>query len=181
MRVDADRSRYWRRRIVVLGAVLAVLGALIWACGGEKDEPVRHVGVVAPPPPPPPTAMPTVTVTVREIARVCGVDDLAVTLRATREVYAGTSPRFRVSAVNTGDEPCALDKGALDVRITSGSDRVWSSAQCGHGTSRLLRRGVTFDDVITWDRRRACGAAEAAPGTYVASLAGADEQVFLLR
>ncbi|WP_051711924.1 hypothetical protein [Spirillospora albida] len=180
MRVDADRPQYWRRRIVVLGGVLAAAGSLLWACGGGEDEPVRRI-VRDVTPPPPPTAMPTVTVTVREIARECVADDLAATLRATRDAYAGTSPRFRVSVVNTGEEPCALGKGTLDVRITSGSDRVWSSARCGQGTSRLLRSGAPFSDTITWDRRRACGGAEAGPGTYVASLAGTGEQVFRLR
>ena len=83
---------------------------------------------------------------------------------------------------------------ALEMRITSGSDRVWSSADCvgGDGATKLhrLERGVPFVRSISWNRHRSgkdCSAAhpEAKAGTYVATaVAGSltsEKTVFHLR
>jgi hypothetical protein len=74
--------------------------------------------------------------------------------------------------VNTGRRGCTFDVGpkALQIRIASGNDRVWSSAQCVSGTGstlQMLRRGVPYLATVDWDRKRCDGSSKAQPGTYV--------------
>ncbi|MFG2087911.1 MULTISPECIES: hypothetical protein [unclassified Spirillospora] len=195
---DSGLDRYWRRRAVALAGVLGVVGMLAWACTGNADEPVRNANAVAvsgKSPPPPPTVMPTVTVTVTTTPEPEPVDDggpcdsenLVFTLSASETAYAGSErPEFRITVVNAGKGSCTFDTGSLDVRITSGSDGIWSSAECRPGGSpkATLKRGIPYVDTVTWDRKRGCdGGTSARPGTYVAGLKGqkAKKQIFHLR
>ncbi|ACY99997.1 hypothetical protein [Thermomonospora curvata] len=212
-----DNAVYWRRRAVVLGGMLAVVGLLAWACGGDGER-ADMVGAMATPSPslggitagipPIPTHTPTPGPTATGSAKaarsggarqrgVCAPRDVVVTLSMDGEVYpAGRKPRFHLSVVNTGRRTCAFDVGpaALRLQITSGRDRIWSSAHCAgsDGTSRQrLRRGVPYLRTIVWDRRRSAEGcprerAAARPGTYVAKVKGKGvirdgTQVFRLR
>ncbi|MFC5753526.1 hypothetical protein [Actinomadura rugatobispora] len=175
---DLGEERYWRRRVAALAGVFGAIAFVGWACsasGGEEAE----VETAAPSVP---AAMPTVTVTakVTRSARPvrsegCAPKSVVVTLTPDSGAYGpGGRPEFRVTAVNTGSRPCRFDVGShhLDLRITSGDDRVWSSAECVPGRAsevRTLRRGVPYVDTVVWDRRR-CTGEHARPGTYVASL-----------
>ncbi|QFG23747.1 hypothetical protein [Actinomadura sp. WMMB 499] len=196
MEIDTDGDdgdRYWRRRAVALAGVLGVVIMLAWGCvGGTDDEPVTRTVAGPATPPPPPTAMPTVTVTVTttptpaEDGAGCAEDDVVVTLDAARKAYAkGEKPAFRVTVVNTAGNVCEFDAGSLDLRITSGDDRIWSSAGCRAGDAARvsLRRGVPYVREIVWDRRRGCDGTGARPGTYVADLHDrkGKRQVFRLR
>ncbi|WP_245920012.1 hypothetical protein [Actinomadura mexicana] len=188
---------YWRRRVWALAGVLGAVGLLAWTCQGgtAEDAPGRNAGAAeGTRPSPPPSAMPTVTVTttttpVPEQADggPCDRDDLVVNMTAAKNLYAGSDrPEFRVTVVSTGEGSCAFDTGSLEVRITSGADRVWSSAKCRRGGAprATLRRGIPYVDDVVWDRRRDCkGAVRARPGTYVATLQGAKakKQIFSLR
>jgi hypothetical protein len=140
--------------------------------------------------------MPTVTVTATATPRPvpvrdggpCDGDDLVVNMSAQQSTYSGSErPEFRVTVVYTGQGACKFDTRSLDVRITSGSDRIWSSAGCRRGTAakETLRRGIPYVDTVVWDRTRGCkGNAVARPGTYVARLKGATtggKQIFRLR
>lgn len=204
---------YWRRRAIALAGVLGTVGLVAWACsgGGNDDKAggsVRNTTVVSTPTPSPtPFAMPTITVTATAKVTVgakpatrdgdaCMPANVVVGLTPTAESYKGKAqPQFRLSVVNTGGRSCTLGVGPkeLQIRVTSGSDRVWSSADCvrGSGSSiQLLKRGVPFLSTITWDRRRSsdgCAGSRdlARPGTYVVSVnAGklkVKRQVFQLR
>ncbi|MFB4320163.1 hypothetical protein [Actinomadura sp. 21ATH] len=206
-----DAERYWRRRAAALAGILAAAGLLAWACGSGGGDGAEAGSPATPPPagPPIPAAAPTVTVTATpsgaarpartgERGRDGACDPEAVTVTMTTEstVYgAGRRPRFRVIAVSTGARPCRFDvgPGGLEIRVTSGRDRVWSSAACARGSGsrvRTLRKGVPHVAVVTWDRRRATGDCTgprpaARPGTYVAAVDAANvespAQVFLLR
>lgn len=109
----------------------------------------------------------------------CAEKDLVLNLQGRQEVYgAGARPNFLVTLVNTGPVMCVADVGArsMEVRITSGSDRVWSTSDCVNGEGvelRRLERGIPYVRSLDWDRRRSgseCGGTRAAalPGTYVA-------------
>jgi hypothetical protein len=188
---------YWRRRAVALAGVLGAVGLLAWACTGGtgEGEPVRPAGAVGRPgPPSPPSAMPTVTVTTTTTPRQepadggpCVDKDLVVNMSADDDTYTGSlRPEFRITVVNTGKGDCTFDTGSLDVRITSGADRIWSSAKCrkGDAAKETLRRGIPHVDNVTWNRERGCdGGTPARPGTYVASLKGkkVKKQIFSLR
>ncbi|MGH3243144.1 MAG: hypothetical protein ACRDNL_22385 [Spirillospora sp.] len=224
---NADGSRldhYWRRRAVALICVLGAVALLAWACTGDSggtggsgkagdDEPVRNAGVVGSASPgAPPTSMPTVTVTTTKTPEPapaddggpCREDDLVVSMSSSRDAYAGgAKPEFRVTVVNMGNGACVFDKGGLDVRVTSGADRIWSSAECrradrkdranrgdrsdrgdrGGPSNATLRRGIPYVDTVTWNRTRGCKPGPPArPGTYVADLKGhkAKKQIFRL-
>lgn len=197
MGVSAERNQdsYWRRRALALAGVLGGVALLAWACTGDTGEPVQNAGAVeSTSPPPPPTAMPTVTVTVTTTPKPlpvsdggpCKDTDLVYTMSSAGTSFAGSErPEFEVMVVNTGKGSCTFDTGSLDVRITSGSDRVWSSAKCRHGGTgkKTLKRGVPHVDTIVWDRKRCDGGNPARPGTYVAELKDkkAKKQIFLLR
>jgi len=64
----------------------------------------------------------------------------------------------------------------MEIRITSGPDRIWSRADCVSGAGsevKELQRGVPYVRSLEWDRHRSsidCRAtpAVALPGTYVA-------------
>ncbi|MEU6041195.1 hypothetical protein ABZ801_37965 [Actinomadura sp. NPDC047616] len=184
-RDDGVVDRYWRRRATVLAVVLGVLVVLAYGCGGDDGT----TGDAADGPtdaPTIPSAAPTVTVTATRSVRpaparpegdACAGEDLVVGLTTARDTYAGAQrPRFTATVVNTGPGACTFD-GVLDVRVTSGPDRVWSSARCARGGSaeRTLRRGIPHVETVTWDRRRSSGDCRARglparPGTYVATV-----------
>jgi len=182
---------------MALAGVLGVVGVLAWACAGTGEgEPVQNAGAAeSASPPPPPTAMPTVTVTTTTTPKPapavdggpCYDKDLVVNMSAADDTYTGSErPEFRITVVNTGKGSCRFDTGSLDVRVTSGSDRLWSSAECRDedAPKATLRRGIPYVDTITWDRNRGCkSSTQARPGTYVADLKGekVKKQIFRLR
>jgi hypothetical protein len=92
----------------------------------------------------------------------CRPQDVVVTFdfAQDKETYgAGEEPGFRVTVVNTAEQVCTVDVGAeaMELRIHSGDDRVFSTADCVSGSSaeeRQLRRGVPHEFTITWDRMR---------------------------
>lgn len=215
MRSDSTDA-YWRRRAIALGGVLTLVGLVAWACAGGTEQAaerqsVRNAAALSTPTGPAlPTVLPrataTVTVTARTTVRppvapkrrgdACEPRDMVVGLTATKTTYTGRDlPRFLLTVVNTGRRACTFGVGPkeLDIRITSGPDRLWAMAQCvrGPGSSLLLlRRGVPYIRTVVWDRRRsssACpgGRPAARPGMYVATVrAGkvkAKKQVFRLR
>jgi hypothetical protein len=198
-----DPDVYWRRRISVLTALLVVVAMVVWACTRTSDEPTGAADGPAPSAAAQgrdaggsgasggsgevtnarPAAETMASPTPRPARRPggqCEEKDLVVHLEGLQEVYgAKVRPRFLVMLVNTGADDCVTDVGprGLEMRITSGPDRVWSSADCVSGDSRQLRRlerGVPFIRTVNWDRRRSgrdCSAShlEARSGTYVAT------------
>lgn len=130
----------------------------------------------------------------------CRPQDVFVTFEfaeSDREVYGGgTNPEFRVSVVNVGEQTCTVDVGpeALELRIDSGDDRVYSSADCVEGNAqeeRQLKQGSPHNYTVTWNLERSftdCrdSSAKAQPGWYKANLRGdhagsVDQLVFQLK
>ncbi len=189
---QGETDAYWRRRVYVLAAGIAAVGLVAWSCSDSGDKKstaqVRNAAAAmsptaAPTPRGPiPTATVTVTVSpsvappeVRRSGDRCDDGTVVLGLTPTGTVFTGKQhPRFGLSAVNTGRRRCTFDVGpkALQIRIASGNDRVWSSAQCltGSGSSlQMLRRGVPYLATVDWDRKRCDGTSRAQPGTYVIS------------
>jgi hypothetical protein len=84
---------------------------------------------------------------------------------------------FSVAIVNNGTADCTADVGpkSLVLTVFSGTDRVWSSADCGDGKQdlRAVPPGGVQQISVTWPRTRsvpgcAGGATAAAVGTYYA-------------
>ncbi|MGI5285533.1 hypothetical protein ACQEVF_19675 [Nonomuraea polychroma] len=193
---------YWRRRMSVLVAVLVVVAVVAWACSSGGSGPERAssaqsspsatpapdpllaglrtlaMGTASPSPTPSPTKT-TASARPKRPGEPCAEEDLVLSLQGGRDkVYAGgIPPSFIVTLVNTGPVMCKADVGprAMEIRITSGADRIWSTADCvsGDGTDiKELQRGVPYVHTLSWDRRRSstdCRStpAYALPGTYV--------------
>ncbi|MFC5184255.1 hypothetical protein [Actinomadura harenae] len=214
-------DQYWRRRAMALAGVLGVVGLTAWACGAfggaggdAKKAPTQSVAGVGSAVPSPsatpgvPVPAPTVTVTrtpkggaspkavAHKDGDACEARDVVVNFASDGDTFARDErPSFRLTVVNTGQNACRYDVGtsSLDVRITSGADKVWAASVCdgGSGSSvRTLRRGIPYVTTLTWDRKRSgadCSGKrdKARPGTYVAALKAdhvkPQKQVFHLR
>lgn len=82
----------------------------------------------------------------------CIAPGLTVQLTADAPTYAlGQTATFTVTIANGGAAPCTVDAGrtAAQLVITSGSDRIWSSADCEPGDPRLLLLDTGGTDVST--------------------------------
>ncbi|NUW43731.1 hypothetical protein [Nonomuraea rhodomycinica] len=203
---DGGGDVYWRRRMSVLIAVLVVVAVVAWACSSGSDGPQRSssaessasespsadpllaglrtlaLGTATPTPQPSPSAADTPAVADARPGRPgqpCTEDDLVLSLQGKQDVYTGGAwPNFLITLVNTGPVMCRADVGprALEVRITSGEDRIWSTADCVSGPAaeqRELERGIPYVRTLDWDRRRSSADCRttppsALPGTYVA-------------
>jgi hypothetical protein len=185
-----DTEAYWRRRVYVLAGGITLIALVAWACSGSAHKrstaQVRNAAATESPTATPSAAAPkptaTVTVTAsptalpsapRRAGDTCAPRDVVVGVTPAGTVFKGRQhPRFGLSVVNTGRRACTFDVGpkALLIRISSGSDRVWSSDRCVSGAGaniQMLRRGVPYLATLDWDRRRCNSDAHAAPGTYV--------------
>lgn len=109
----------------------------------------------------------------------CDEADLVLSLQGKQDVYAaGAPPNLIATLVNTGKVMCTADVGprTMEIQITSGDDRIWSTADCVSGATtnvEKLERGIPFVRSVDWDRKRShtdCAAdrTPALPGTYVA-------------
>lgn len=213
---------YWRRRMSVLVAVLVVVAVVAWACSSGDDGPQRAssaqtVTSGSPAADPLLAGLPTVTLSPsaspspkhtksaakptpspkpRKPGEPCEENDLVLNLQGRQETYAGRAkPNFMLTLVNTGPVMCTADVGprTMEIRITSGSDRVWSTSDCisGEGVElRKMERGIPYVRSLDWDRRRSSDncqgtRADAMPGTYVAVVRAfgmrSPKAVFLLR
>jgi hypothetical protein len=205
-RERGDAEAYWRRRVYVLAGGITLVGLMAWACSGSDHKrstaQVRNAAATVSPAAAPPTATPTATVTVTATPTIsppaqrrsgdrCDESDIVVGLTPVRTVFGGKEhPRFGLSVVSTGPRACTFDVGpkALLIRIASGADRVWSSAQCGGGPGadlQMLRRGVPYLATLEWDRRRCNSSDHVQAGTYVISVSApgikTQREVFRLR
>lgn len=114
----------------------------------------------------------------------CPSADVVVSLSSNGDSYApGARPRFTMSVVSTSGRSCVFNIGPrhLSLVISSGSVRVWGSADCLHGSGTqvaTLRRGVPVQRKLTWDRTLSSPGCRmphtaAQPGAYTATASDA--------
>jgi hypothetical protein len=177
-------STYWRRRLVVLTALIAVVLLARMAFGGGSAanppataaSPRPTLSSSAPSPSPSPAAAAPAAAPAPAVAPACGDAALQVTAVADANSYAkGAAPRFTLSVVNTGTVACrrALGPDAVELRVFSGEDRIWSSDDCSKGTGQgvlELPPGEPRQLTVQWPGKRTkpgCVTGDtAAPGTY---------------
>lgn len=123
-------------------------------------------------------------------SRTCQAADLQLALTGDATSYAADGrATFTVAITNIGASSCTVDAGSasLEVLVTSGADRIWSSVDCAvegaEGSERmlLLSQGAQEAAAVPWELERSdemCTADLPAPraGTYhaVAKLLGAE-------
>jgi hypothetical protein len=157
---------YWRRRLVVLTVLLAVLGGAAWLgltllAGRDGGDPVAAAGsssvpvpalervvpslsTVATPEPPPVTVAvePGVTAPGPVAGGPCTDEMLTVEVRAPASAAVGSKPTFELAVANVSAVPCmrALDKGLQEIVMFDGAgNRVWGSNDCFPEASSDLR------------------------------------------
>jgi hypothetical protein len=150
-------SVYWRRRAVIFG-VLLLLALTVKAClsggggGGAKkaaNKKTAQTPFVAKSSSPTPTAStggqatPTATSSAggqptqgsnqQSGPAVCGAAELEVTAATDAKTYrVGALPKLTITVRNKSSHQCSRDLSvkAVEFRIVSGADRIWSSVDC---------------------------------------------------
>jgi cytoskeletal protein RodZ len=188
---------YWLRRLLIVLAVVLVV-ALIWwlltglGSGSPAAAPTGSGSPTTAPTttptsptstPTPTTTSPTPTATTTSpsptTTGVAACPDSAIKVTALTDATsypAGKDPRLTVEVSNVGTVSCKRDVGqvALELIVTSGSARTWSSDDCNPGGSHAvvtLRAGQTFATTVVWSRTTSApgcpsGKPQAAPGHY---------------
>jgi len=177
-------ATYWQRRALVLAAVLVallVVGLLLGALFGSDDEPDRLAGPAARPSASSPamgaSASPSALPTPSPTLGPCEASALRVTARTEEETYpVGGRPELELSVTTTGTAPCQRDLGqaAVELLVSSGGDRIWSSDDCAPGGPvklTTLEPGAPEVTRLTWSGRRSLPGcegpeAQAQAGTY---------------
>lgn len=177
---------YWRRRLITFALVVLAATLLVRSCG---TEPADRLGTS-------PSASPTVTrkpsatvrpstsarpsasaAPTRAAGQPCRRSDLKVQGLADQRAYAaGARPVLTITVTNVGPVACTRDFGsaATELRVMSGSSRVWSSDDCTRaGTASVVTftSGQRRTSTVTWSRKHSqpgCAGArqDAAAGTY---------------
>lgn len=158
----------WRRRLIALVVLVAlVVGAgwgVVWLVGLVRGSfEAARAAEASQTPTGPSTAQPV----------ACGPEALAWTL-AQSGATAGGNVTFTLDVTNLSDASCLVDAGpSLVLSVVSGSDPIWSSADCGDGEEvrLLLGPGDSTQRTVTWGGTRSapgCVSVESPvlPGTY---------------
>ena len=195
---------YWvRRALVGVAALLVIL--LVWALffrgGGGGDDEVDPAAEGTEPvteTDPGTGADDTADEPDDAASRACEAADLQLALTSEAATYAaGANPTFTVTITKAPGSSCTVDAGnaSVEVLVTSGADRIWSSLDCAvegaEGAERmlLLAEGTQEAASVPWARVRSdatcsSGLPEPRPGTYhaMATLVGAqsNDLVFTL-
>ena len=168
----SKHPNYTRRRLAALGVLLSA--AALFVLGGMWLYGVAHEALEAQTLEDSSTGPTYFT----GQPQACEPDVLTWTWQASGAA-AGSSVTFDYTVTNGGDVPCVVDAsgGSLVVTVTSGDDRVYSTADCSDDDAfpLLLGIGDSTQRTITWTGQRTEPACEeaggtAGAGTYVMSV-----------
>ncbi|MGY1664822.1 MucR family transcriptional regulator [Geodermatophilus sp. SYSU D00696] len=167
---------YWRRRLLVLAVLLAVLGGGGWlgvslltgsgdsaAAAGSSSSPagtpaldrvVPSLASVRTPTPapsttPPPPQQPAPPA--QQADAPCGDDVIALEVRTPGTVPAGSAPVLELVVTNTAPVPCTrvLDKQLQEMVLLDGAGaRLWGSNDCRPETSSDTRTLAPGEQVV---------------------------------
>lgn len=166
---------YWRRRAVVLGAVLLLVLAVSYTCSGPKatSQPsptasakaspksspvVQPAGLVSPAASDPVTvASPYPTVDASVDPRACTDAELRITAKpVSTSVSRGENLVIYLYIKNISDRACTRDIGPdlQELRIVEGAEKIWSSDDCGTARGQNVRNFVPNFEVsynVDWN------------------------------
>lgn len=176
---------YWIRRIAVVGVAVLLLGLLWWIW--PKPQTVSAIPEVPAASAATPSALATPGTTAAASPSAsptptgpqpCQPASVRLSIIGFQKVKVSAKQVFTITATNTGTDPCVLTIGPANASVTvsSGSDRIWSTADCDKwlpAKKLTLKSQATHEFSVTWPLRRSSsvcklGKAELAPGTYVA-------------
>ena len=205
---------YWVRRVMVLGVAVLLVVGIARLLGGSSDASsgADRAATVADTADPSSTSRKAPTTTHQRAHHRATSDDGAAAPEPRAPAPSGPCPADQVTITPSVPKPIAgsditidLDVTTLDtpactwtlssrtvaMKITSGSDLIWTTVQCRRSIPAqdlVLRLGDPVRVKLTWDARRSepgCPAQTkwALPGTYhvhVAALAGQPQDVAFL-
>ena len=121
-------SVYWRRRLLIIGAVLLV-ALTVYVVFLSKDDTKKPAGHQSSPRPP--VASSTHVSTPPAVPCVPSV--LGVAAQTSAKTFkVGDQPELEVRISNTGEAPCVanLSDGQIELVVYNGESRVWGSHDC---------------------------------------------------
>lgn len=186
---DKPPNVYWRRRVVVLVALVVVIGLVVWlvksllgAVGGgdpvtSQTQPPASTAVATASATADPSASASASTPAADGSAACATQAVAVTATsAAKTVKVGTATKIGMTIENTGADKCTLDAGSanLELVISSGSERIWSSDDCQKSAENrptVVDPGAKLQSEVPWDVVRSaqgCPSSQAAlkAGTY---------------
>lgn len=186
-------SVYWRRRIVALLGLVAVIVCIVLIVSALTSG-----GGGAPTPSP--STTPSSTPVATDGKAACNPAVIRIVAVTDSNSYApDQQPLLSMTITNTGAVACTLDVGTSEQAyyIVSGSDPIWNSLDCQSGAASLPRVLKPNETLTTspfpWDRTRSstdtCGVARPAVtaegATYrlsvkLGDLASASDTPFIL-
>jgi hypothetical protein len=176
-------STYWRRRVLLLVVLVIVILLLAKACGGDGKKNTAGAGS-SPKPSAAASTQPSVASSVAAspgpaspaALQSCRDTVLQITTESDAEAYpSGGAPKFTLTVRNIGSVACrrALGPDAVELRVLSGEDRIWSSDDCNEAKGQgvlTLKPGEAQALSVRWPGKRTkphCVVGEVAqPGTY---------------
>ncbi len=177
-------SVYWRRRVAVLVAVLVLtlvaflVVRLVTGESADGDGAVDAGSTAATPTAGSESgAETTAAATMSPGGAACDAASLQVTATTDAPTYAsGSQPTVGMRIKNVGAADCTLDAGsaALELKIVSGEDRIWSSDDCQQDASsdvQTVPPGGELASSVSWPLQRSAEGCPAdlpapRPGTY---------------
>lgn len=161
----SNKSVYLKRRIIAL-VVLVALVALVWSLVAMLVGFVQNMfdGQAAP------AGNGATVATACDVKNITVVPVVADSSGSSKAAFdSGINPFFGYTITNIGDKDCTFDVGAKDTfyKVTSGTETIWSSADCDRtGLAALpitLKAGDTKSSAFSdWYRVKSsssgCGA-----------------------
>ncbi len=161
-------SVYWRRRLLLLAVLLAVLIVVVLiivrpGSGGTKTPTSGQTGQSSGASSAPSGASSSSSSGSGGSGTACNPSVIGLTAVTDATTYAtGVQPKLSMTITNNGASACTIDVGtdAQVYTITSGTDQIWSSADCQTNKAALpqvLEPGAAKAVSTTpfaWDRTR---------------------------
>lgn len=174
---------YWRRRVIVLGAVLFAFVLLVYNCAGPDPSGAANTPGASRPPSsgsvplltpivggsaesgdPPAASVPASVPAGAQPTGPCTDGDITVSVATENgrtEFAAGAYVRIYLKIKNTSGRTCTRDIGAMaqELRIQQGAQTLWSSDDCATGPTaapdpHTFRPGDQLDQFfVVWNGR----------------------------
>lgn len=193
---------YWRRRAMLLGALLIAVLMIAYACSSGGVDPAAQVGASSTAPAAParsaaPTAKPSdgVIAPIGEVSAsptptaaisatnsdLCTDNEIRVTPRPERTTMPrGATLTITLLIKNVSNRTCSRDVGAdlQELRILQGTEKIWSSDDCGglHGHElRQFPPGHERSYSVVWNGKSSSACAKTLKRTPDGPVPHADE------
>jgi hypothetical protein len=146
-------------------ALMVILALVVWWVfirdSGDADlaatDPEPSASVT-PSPTQTSSPKPTKTQSTAPTAPLCDDQDIEVAVTTNETSYAAAQePTFTLTVENISNAKCRRDVGprALELRVSSGGSKIWSSDDCSPGGAvdeRTLLPGNSFEQTVQWSR-----------------------------